>query len=133
MDPVACNNITSVCYLLCIIIFRISTYYRLIFITIICSYVPSVAELYPAQQAAGANINTNSWGSPFSGSQFYFGSDVDKYLYQNPSVVILFAAGNFGGGTDHVSSLSMEASSKNIIAVGSSESTYFSDSITNIA
>lgn len=47
-------------------------------------YVPYVNELYPTHAKAGAKIGTNSWGSPFSGSQYYFGADVDNYLFKNP-------------------------------------------------
>lgn len=96
-------------------------------------YVPFVSELYPTQAKAGARINTNSWGSPFSKSQFYFGADVDKYLYQNPQMVILFAAGNYGYTSNHARTLTQQCSSKNVIAVGSAETTLFSDSPNNIA
>jgi hypothetical protein len=52
-------------------------------------YVPGVTEQYPAQISAGAFIHTNSWGSPFTGAPFYFGSDIDLFLYQNPVMLHL--------------------------------------------
>jgi hypothetical protein len=47
-------------------------------------YVPGVNELYPNNGKSGARIHTNSWGSPFTSTQFYFGSDIDLFLYRNP-------------------------------------------------
>ena len=46
---------------------------------------------------------------------------------------IFFAAGNFGGGAVHASTLTMQASSKNVISVGSGETTFYSDDIGNVA
>lgn len=96
-------------------------------------YVPFVSELYPTQERAGARINTNSWGSPFSSTMFYFGADVDQYLYQNPQALILFAAGNYGYTSNHRGTITQQCSSKNVVAVGSSETTLFSDSVNNVA
>mmetsp|Transcript_2136 Transcript_2136/g.2938 ORF Transcript_2136/g.2938 Transcript_2136/m.2938 type:complete len:122 (-) Transcript_2136:317-682(-) len=39
--------------------------------------------LYGASYSAGARIHTNSWGSYFSGSQYYVGNSIDGYLYRN--------------------------------------------------
>lgn len=87
--------------------------------------------LYTPGYSAGARIHTNSWGSPFVGSGYYFGSDVDLFLYQNTDVAIFFAAGNGGSGGN--GTVTAEASSKNVIAVGASETTLDSESIENIA
>ena len=56
----------------------------------------------------------------YSGSQYYYGTDVDKFLYKKTDTMIFFSAGNEGSLGS--SSITMDASSKNVIAVGSSES-----------
>ena len=87
--------------------------------------------LYTPGYSAGARLHTNSWGSNFVGNGYYFGADVDLFLYQNPDLAIFFAAGNEGSNGN--STITAEASSKNIIAVGASETTLDSDNIANIA
>jgi hypothetical protein len=47
--------------------------------------------------------------------------------------VIFFAAGNYGYTSDHARTLTRQCAAKNVIAVGSGESTLFSDSPDNIA
>lgn len=96
-------------------------------------YVPYVNELYPTQRNAGVRIHTNSWGSPFSGTGFYFGADLDQYLYWHTDALVLFAAGNYGYTENHESTMTQQSSSKNVVAVGSSETTLFSDSPNNVA
>ena len=53
--------------------------------------------LYYPSYYAGSRIHTNSWGSSYSGSGSYYGSDVDIFLYYHPESAIFFAAGNSGG------------------------------------
>ena len=92
--------------------------------------LPSTAsQTYGPGYSAGARVHSNSWGSGFS--SYYQGSDTDNYLYQNQNFLILFAAGN--GGSDGRSSISAESSLKNVVGVGSSESTLDSTSIDYVA
>lgn len=87
--------------------------------------------LYTPGYSAGARLHTNSWGSGFVGNGYYFGADVDLFLYENPDFAVFFAAGN--GGSNGGNTVTAEASSKNIIAVGASETTLDSDSVMNVA
>jgi len=99
-------------------------------------YVPSTAAaLFNAARSAGARIYTNSWGALYSTGSFYSASDLDNYLYVNPDSTVLFAAGNNGqdGGGNGFASCSMEAQGKNVIAVGSSESTLDSYNISYVS
>lgn len=94
--------------------------------------IPSTAEaLYGPSYLAGSRIHSNSWGSSFSGSGYYANNDVDQYLYDHTDSVIFFAAGN--SGMIGYNTISIEAAAKNVIAVGSSESTLDSTDINYIA
>jgi subtilisin family serine protease len=64
-----------------------------------------------------ARIHNNPWGSP-EGTYGGVGDKIDAYLWEKKDMVVLFAAGNKGAPQ----SISREASSKNCIAVGASES-----------
>lgn len=87
-------------------------------------HIPPVAVLYQAGYDAGARVFTNSWGVTYNGPQYYTTHDVDELLFNNMDVAIFFAAGNSGGeGSDGKSTVTMEAGAKNVIAVGSSQTT----------
>lgn len=76
---------------------------------------------------AGVRIHSNSWGDPESkGVYSSEASQVDQFVWDNPDMVILFAAGNDGVDADadgriDPGSVSAPATSKNIISVGASE------------
>lgn len=91
-----------------------------------------VSRLYPPGRSAGARIHTNSWGGYYSGAPYYAGADVDEFLYNNPDQLIFFAAGN-GGDMMPDPSISQQSSAKNIIVVGSGETTLNSKSVGNVA
>lgn len=94
--------------------------------------IPNTAEeLYGPSYLAGSRIHSNSWGSSFSGSGYYANNDIDQYLYDHTDSVILFAAGN--SGMAGYNTISMEAAAKNVVAVGSSESTLDSKDINYVA
>jgi subtilisin family serine protease len=93
--------------------------------------VCSATCLYSPGYSAGARIHTNSWGSLFTGTGYYSGADVDLYLFQHPDFIIFFAAGNSGTSGD--GTVTMDASSKNVVAVGASETTFESVAIGNVA
>lgn len=79
------------------------------------SVAPSMGAIFDAAYYSGARIHTNSWGT----ANYYYTSldqSVDGYLYDNPDMLILFAAGNDGNyGTTTVGS---PAVAKNCITVG---------------
>jgi hypothetical protein len=59
--------------------------------------MPALAtSLFPTLYKSGARVFSNSWGS--TGSDTYTDKcyDVDYYTYNNPDVLVLFAAGNSG-------------------------------------
>jgi hypothetical protein len=67
----------------------------------------------------GARIHSNSWGDeenipPFNRYTERTG-DIDRFVWEHPEMVVLFAAGNAGPSRDTVSS---PATGKNVIAVG---------------
>ena len=82
----------------------------------------------------GARAQSCSFGSPWSGTNgYYAASDVDTYLYQHTGLIVFYAAGNYGGNGDGSYTCTMEATSKNAVIVGSSESTFDSIDIGNVA
>lgn len=91
------------------------------------------ADLYDPVYNAGSRTHSNSWGGSFIGSPYYCNNDVDHYLYDHLHFNIFFAAGNDGDSGDGSKTISMEATGKNIIAVGSSETTFDSENINYVA
>lgn len=68
----------------------------------------------------GARVHTNSWGggSPTYGSAPF---QIDDFVWNNPEFLILFAAGNSGGGAN-AGTISSQPAAKNHIVVGGTES-----------
>lgn len=76
-----------------------------------------VADLMDDQVAAGAQIFSFSWGT--GGNDYNTQSrDLDNYIYNNPEVLIIVAAGN--SGEDGSSTISSPSGAKNVISVGAS-------------
>jgi hypothetical protein len=82
----------------------------------------------PPYQKDGARVHTNSWGSsagvqlPYNGSS----TGIDRFVWEHPDMVILFAAGNDGAdanrdGVIDPRQIGSEAAAKNCITVGASE------------
>ncbi|KAL2369961.1 kp-43 peptidase/serine peptidase [Blastomyces gilchristii SLH14081] len=77
----------------------------------------------------GARIHTNSWGSSSLFGQIPYdvsASQVDKFIWEHPDMLILFAAGNEGSdrnfdGVIDLSQIGSQAAAKNILTVGASE------------
>lgn len=92
---------------------------------------PGANNLYSPGKSAGARVHTNSWGTFHKAASYYTSSDVDQYLYKNMDMTILFAAGNFGG--DGPNSVSLEAQSKNVVSVGSSQTLLDSNNVKYVA
>jgi hypothetical protein len=89
------------------------------------SAIPDAATLFGASYSAGANIHSDSWGN--GGSSFYYGSDYDQYLYNNMNFSVFFAAGN--SGSSGAGSVTVQSQAKNVISVGSSQSSFNSANI----
>ena len=94
-------------------------------------YPPSPADMYSNSLQAGGSIHSNSWGSQFSSGGYYTNQDTDQFLYDHPTFIVFFAAGNFG--SSGVGSVSMESSAKNVVSVASSDTTFNSNSIDHMS
>ncbi|KAK2861412.1 hypothetical protein FQN49_004226 [Arthroderma sp. PD_2] len=77
----------------------------------------------------GARIHTNSWGSNAPGGQLPYNvnsEEIDRFVWDHPDMVILFAAGNSGidanrDGINDKNQIGAQAAAKNCITVGASE------------
>ncbi|GMF21269.1 unnamed protein product [Phytophthora fragariaefolia] len=76
-----------------------------------------VTNLMKAQVATGAKIFSFSWGT---GANDYNTQtqQVDEYIYDNPEILIVVAAGNSGENGDYT--ISSPSGAKNVISVGAS-------------
>ncbi len=83
--------------------------------------IPSYTRLFNDAFKNGARIQTNSWSSRSSYGNYTWRSwQTDNYLWGHKNLTVLFSSGNKGHTVgDH--SVSTQASSKNVIAVGASE------------
>ncbi|KAK1760129.1 peptidase S8/S53 domain-containing protein [Echria macrotheca] len=101
-------------------------------ISVLGGYPADLGVLFAEAYKAGARIHTNSWGTPPSPKDNkqrpYDGSaeSIDKFVWNQPDMTVLFAAGNDGqdsnlDGRVNERSLGAEASAKNCITVGASE------------
>jgi serine protease AprX len=89
---------------------------------------PSKLEvLFQNASKEGARIHSNSWGSPKSlGAYDSFAQQADEWIFNNPDVLVIFAAGNSGvddnrDGRIDADSIGSPATAKNVLAVGASE------------
>ena len=96
----------------------------------------TLAPLFNQAYEAGARIHSNSWGTPLPMTKIqrpYDGKaeSVDQFVWDHQDMTILFAAGNDGqdinsagkfDGAVNTRSLGAEASAKNCITVGATES-----------
>lgn len=78
-----------------------------------------------------ARIHTNSWGYVWTGSQLPYdnsSAEIDNFVWNHPSMVICFAAGNDGidnspaNGIIDLAQIGAHAAAKNCVTVGASES-----------
>jgi hypothetical protein len=90
--------------------------------------VPSkLSDLFAKAFADGARIHTNSWGGArTAGAYDNFAVQVDEWLYANPDMLVLFAAGNSGAdknkdGRIDANSMASPGTAKNVMTVGASE------------
>ncbi len=86
-----------------------------------------LTDLFEKAFNEGARIHTNSWGSPRNlGAYDAMASTVDEYTFNNPELLILFAAGNSGAdknrdGRIDGGSVCSPGTAKNALTVGASE------------
>lgn len=90
--------------------------------------VPSkIQDLFSKAYAEGARIHTNSWGAARGfGDYDTMASQVDEFMYNNPDMLILFAAGNSGVDKDKdgridPNSIGSPGTAKNVLTVGASK------------
>ncbi len=90
--------------------------------------VPSkIQDLFSKAYAEGARIHTNSWGAARGFGEYdTMASQVDEFMYNNPDMLILFAAGNSGVDKDKdgridPNSIGSPGTAKNVLTVGASE------------
>ncbi|RLN48836.1 hypothetical protein BBJ29_005857 [Phytophthora kernoviae] len=78
------------------------------------------SDLLQSQMDAGATIFSFSWGTP--GSDYSAQArDLDKFIHENPNVLLIVAAGNSGeSSTTGQSTISSPSGAKNVISVGAS-------------
>lgn len=101
------------------------------------SVPPRLRDLFEKAYAEGARIHTNSWGSPRDlGAYDGFAQQVDEYIFENPDMLILFAAGN--SGVDHdrdgridPGSIGSPGTAKNVLTVGASKNYVLKGGIQN--
>ena len=82
---------------------------------------PYDTELYPFMVNAGASILSGSWGI----ADFSYSSEdyvTDRYAYEHPFILIIFAAGNSGKSKGAASILS-PGLAKNVLTVGETRNT----------
>lgn len=76
------------------------------------------SDLLESQRSVGAKIFSFSWGTP--GSDYSAQArDLDDFIYQNPDVLVVVAAGNSGESADS-GTISSPSGAKNVISVGAS-------------
>lgn len=83
-------------------------------------------ELFSQAREYGARIHVNAWGDPVAGAYTDDCWEVDRFCWDHPDAVILFAAGNDGADRDgdgriDAGTLYAPASAKNAIAIGATE------------
>ena len=86
-----------------------------------------LSDLFKAAVDSGASIHTNSWGQAANfGGYDSFARQVDEFTFNNPDLLILFAAGNSGVDKDKdgridADSIGSPGTAKNTLTVGASE------------
>lgn len=86
-----------------------------------------LSDMFQKAYGAGARVHSNSWGSPRNlGAYDAFAIQVDEYMFANPEMLVVFAAGNSGADLDKdgridPGTMSSPGTSKNTLTVGASE------------
>jgi serine protease AprX len=86
-----------------------------------------ITKMFADAYKDGARVHTNSWGSAQNlGAYDSFAQTVDEYMWNNPEMLLMFAAGNSGTDDDNdgrvdEDSIGSPATAKNVLSVGASE------------
>lgn len=85
-----------------------------------------VSQLFTQAYGWGSRVHSNSWGADAAGEYTADALAVDQFVWNKPTMVILFSAGNEGVDADgdgyvDLDSLNSPATAKNAITVGASE------------
>ncbi len=80
------------------------------------NYEGTIYDLLGRAYDRGARIHSNSWGSPVNGAYTEKCEYLDKFIWDNPDMTVLFSAGNSGEYGN--STLGSPGSAKNCITVG---------------
>lgn len=86
-----------------------------------------LADLFVKAQATGARVHSNSWGQAKNfGNYDSFAQQVDEFMFNNPDLLVVFAAGNSGldmnkDGRIDPNSIGSPGTAKNCLTVGASE------------
>lgn len=83
-------------------------------------------DLFQQSYDEGARIHSNSWGGGDPGEYDSYSEDVDDFVWENPDILILFAAGNDGSDDDlnnviDQGSVTSPGTAKNCLTVGATE------------
>ncbi|MGD8626699.1 MAG: S8 family serine peptidase, partial [Anaerolineae bacterium] len=83
-------------------------------------------DLFQEAYGWGSRIHSNSWGADVYGEYTSDSQAVDDFMWQNPNMLILFAAGNAGSdgnldGYVDLDSIGSPATAKNALVVGASD------------
>jgi hypothetical protein len=82
---------------------------------------PDLGDLLKEATSRGAKIINLSWGTPLGGSYDQGARQLDKFIYDNPEVLVVIAAGNEGRATKgfhEFNTIGTPASAKNAVTVG---------------
>ncbi|KAJ9603342.1 hypothetical protein H2200_012120 [Cladophialophora chaetospira] len=88
---------------------------------------PQLDTLFRQAYNDGARVHSDSWGDIVPGQAYeQQAREIDKFIYENPDMVICFAAGNDGvdrdrNGVADLGQIGSQAAAKNCITVGASE------------
>lgn len=86
-----------------------------------------ISDLFNKAAAEGASVHSNSWGAATNlGGYDTFARQVDEWAFQNPDLLVVFAAGNSGvdknkDGRIDANSIATPGTAKNALTVGASE------------
>ncbi|MCB0378779.1 MAG: S8 family serine peptidase [Bdellovibrionales bacterium] len=86
-----------------------------------------ITVMFSDAKKDGARIHSNSWGSAQNlGAYDQFAQTVDEFSWNNPDMLVIFAAGNSGldensDGRVDQDSIGSPATAKNVLSVGASE------------
>jgi subtilisin family serine protease len=90
--------------------------------------VPSkLGDLFTKAYGDGARVHSNSWGGAQTfGTYDNYAQQVDEWMFNNPDMLILFAAGNSGADLDKdgridPNTMSSPGTAKNVLTVGASK------------